>query len=95
SASSSKVFTADGESGYVLNCSGIKRNWGACYEKAGDICGKVGYEVIEVTGEAGTQTAVQSSSGLSTATTTTTYNRVMVMKCKAPIEDDIFPINFW
>jgi hypothetical protein len=81
-ASSSRVFTADGEKGYVLNCSGINRNWGQCYEKAGDLCEIKGYEVLEVTGEAGTQTAVKSSSGLSTATTTTTHNRIMVMKCK-------------
>lgn len=85
SASSTGVFTAEGKRGYVVNCSGGDRNWGLCYQKAGSICEDRGYEILEVTGEAGTVTAVKSATGLSTATTTTTHNRIMIMQCKPPV----------
>lgn len=82
SASSSRIFTADGQRGYSINCSGIDRNWGTCYQKAGSICEELGYEILEVTGEAGTVTDVESTSKKSTAKTTTTHNRIMVIQCK-------------
>jgi len=86
-AGSSRIYTADGKRGYAINCSGLDRNWGHCYQKAGIICEDLGYEVLEVTGEAGTVTNVKSSSAVSTATTTTTHNRIMVIQCKHPTVD--------
>lgn len=81
-ASSSRIYTSEGKRGYAVNCSGVNRNWGHCYQKAGIICEDLGYEVLEVTGEAGTVTDVKSSAAVSTATTTTTHNRIMVIQCK-------------
>ncbi len=83
-ASSMQIYTAEGKRGYSINCSGGDRNWGLCYQKAGNICKERGYEVLEVTGEAGTVTAVKSGTGMSTATTTTTHNRIMIIQCKLP-----------
>jgi hypothetical protein len=85
-AGSSRIYTSEGKRGYAVNCSGLDRNWGHCYQKAGIICEDLGYEVLEVTGEAGTVTNVKSSSAMSTATTTTTHNRIMVIQCKQPPE---------
>ena len=84
-ASYNRIYTADGKRGYAVNCSGVDRNWGTCYQKAGGICEEQGYEVLEVTGEAGTVTDVESTSKVSTAKTTTTHNRIMVIQCKPPI----------
>ncbi len=83
-ASSTQIYTSEGKKGYAVNCSGVKRNWGLCYQKAGTICKERGYEVLEVTGEAGTITSVQSGTGMSTATTNTTHNRIMIIQCKFP-----------
>lgn len=80
-----RIYTADGQRGYAVNCSGINRNWGVCYQKAGSICEELGYEVLEVTGESGTVTDVESNSKGSTAKTTTTHNRIMVIQCKPPV----------
>ena len=95
SASSSRIFTADGKRGYAINCSGVDRTWGTCYQKAGSTCEEQGYEILEVTGEAGTVTDVQSSSKMSTAKTTTTHNRIMVIQCKHPddVESDAPKVN--
>ncbi len=90
-AGSNQIYTSEGKKGYALNCSGASRNWGLCYQKAGTICKERGYEVLEVTGEAGTVTAVKSGTGISTATTNTTYNRIMIIQCRLPETKEASP----
>jgi hypothetical protein len=77
-ASVSETYTSDGKQGYSLNCSGTVRHWGMCYEKAGELCGAKGYEVLEKTGEQGAMASVDKSSGFAT----TTHSRNMIVKCK-------------
>lgn len=89
SASSSQTYTINGKQGYTINCSGAERNWGMCYERAGNKCQNKGYDIVDVSGEQGTVSAVKSATGLSTSTTTTTYNRIMVIECKEPTEKPI------
>jgi len=50
-ATSRETYTADGRSGYSLNCSGSMLNWGMCEEKAGDLCGDKGYDILSRNGE--------------------------------------------
>ena len=38
-ASASKTHGPDGKEAFFINCSGLARTWGMCYEKAGDLCG--------------------------------------------------------
>lgn len=45
-ASADKLRTPDGQIGYSVSCNGAMLDWGACYEKAGEICGARGYEVF-------------------------------------------------
>lgn len=52
-ATASKTYTSDGKEGYSINCSGSALNWGMCYEKAGELCGTKGYEVLEKSGDTG------------------------------------------
>jgi hypothetical protein len=52
-ATASKTYGPDGREAFVLDCSGLARNWGTCYEKAGDLCGTRGYEVINALGAGG------------------------------------------
>lgn len=77
-ASSSKTYTADGREGYSLDCSGTARNWGMCLEKAGDICGTRGYDVLERSGDQGAM--VGSSQYWMYGSTTRTRN--MLIACK-------------
>ena len=53
-ATAKKTYTSDGKEGYSITCSGSALNWGMCYEKAGEICGSKGYEVLEKSGDQGT-----------------------------------------
>jgi hypothetical protein len=52
-ATSRETYTADGRPGYSINCSGTALNWGNCLEKAGDLCGERGYQVLEKSGDQG------------------------------------------
>ncbi|MEZ5691339.1 MAG: hypothetical protein R3D71_06715 [Rickettsiales bacterium] len=91
-ASTSKIYTADGNKGYSVNCSGADKDWGYCYQKAGDLCKERGYDVLEVTGEAGTVTSMKSSAGVSTAKTSTVHNRIMVIECRRIISTETYPL---
>ena len=77
-ATAKQIYTADGQKGYSINCSGSALNWGMCYEKAGEICGEKGYIVLEKSGDTGaivtgTQFGLYGGSVI---------NRSMIIKCK-------------
>lgn len=77
-ATSKQIYTADGQRGYSITCSGQALNWGMCYEKAGEICGGKGYDILEKSGEQGA-TVSMSQYGLFGGST---MNRIMIIKCK-------------
>ena len=78
-ATSKETFTSDGSKGHSINCSGTVLNWGTCYEKAGEICGARGYEIIAGGSDqgvivSGTQYGLFGGSVM---------NRSMLIKCKS------------
>ncbi len=52
-ATASQTYLPDGRAGYTVECSGAANSWGKCYEKAGQICGTKGYNIISQTGDKG------------------------------------------
>ena len=77
-ATSQQIYTPDGQEGHSIDCSGEFLSWSECYEKAGDICGRKGYDILDKIGEqsstvAGGQHGFYGSSSM---------NRVMIIKCK-------------
>ena len=77
-ATSKETFMPDGAKGHSINCSGTALNWGMCYEKAGEICGAKGYDVIAGGSDqgvivAGNQYGLYGGSVM---------NRSMLIKCK-------------
>lgn len=88
SASVSKTYTQEGKLGYSIGCSGQDKDWGLCYQKAGSLCEDKGYDILDVTGEAGTTTDIKSSAVASSAKTVTTYNRIMIIQCREKLEKD-------
>lgn len=74
----SKTYGPDGREAYTINCSGTLMNWGMCYEKAGDLCGSRGYDVLSQNGEDGViYTATQSN-----AVGGSTGRRSMLISCR-------------
>ena len=81
-ASSTQTYSEDGRIAYSLNCSGTARNWGMCYEKAGELCGTKGYDVLTRNGEKGASisgAANQTSAGIYGSTL---HFRTMTIACK-------------
>jgi hypothetical protein len=77
-ATSKETFLPDGGKGHSINCSGTAGNWGMCYEKAGELCGTRGYDVIAGGADQG---AVVSGSqyGLYAGSV---MNRSLLIRCK-------------
>ena len=40
----SEIYTENGEIGYNIDCREL--TWGDCYNKAGELCGEKGYEIL-------------------------------------------------
>lgn len=77
-ASSSKTFAPDGSTAYSLNCSGTARNWGMCYEKAGELCKEKGYEVLG----GGTDSSATLAATNGTVVAGSSNTRNLLIKCK-------------
>ena len=72
------IHLPDGRQGHSINCSGQDFSWNQCYEKAGEICGARGYEVVARDGD-------QSSSVVGTQYGViggTKVSRTMLIACK-------------
>lgn len=76
-ASSSKTFGPDGREIHVLNCSDWARSWSMCLERAGELCGANGYDVLDRSGET-------SGYLISGSSASPLISREMAIACKAP-----------
>lgn len=77
-ASSSPTYAPDGSHAFSLDCSGTVRNWGMCYEKAGELCKERGYEVV-AGGSDSSSTLVANQNGV---VASSGHTRSLVIKCK-------------
>jgi hypothetical protein len=98
-SSSKQIYTQDGQQGHVVTCTpawtgGIvgqvaaaSTSWGQCYEKAGELCGATGYDIIQQVGENG----AYGQAGNNVGFVSTTNNRTMVVKCKGQAQAQASP----
>jgi hypothetical protein len=78
-ASSSTTYGPDGRQAHTLNCSGLARSWAMCAEKAGEICGPRGYDVVGAAGgSTGSMAMVSRSGGFGGSG----IERSMLIQCK-------------
>jgi hypothetical protein len=77
-ARSSKTYTSDGREGFSIDCSGTALSWSKCFEKAGDLCGARGYDLLEKSGDQGS-TVAANQYGLYGGSV---MSRSMVIACK-------------
>lgn len=76
-AVSKETYLADGTAGHSIDCSGSALTWGDCYEKAGDLCGANGYDVITRDGEDGASLAATGG----TVYGSSLMKRSMLVRC--------------
>jgi len=77
-ADSEPTFTASGQKGNSIDCSGEFSTWGECYEEAGELCGARGYKVLEKMTDKGSS-VYAGKDYLSGASTNT---RSLIIQCK-------------
>lgn len=46
-----ETYLSDGSKGYSISCDGAAVGINVCFEKAGDLCGENGYEIINREGQ--------------------------------------------
>ena len=80
--SSQPIYTADGRQGQAIRCSGKLGSWNGCYERAGEICGKRGYDILSQNEEVGHVASVQANTYGGSGFASDTRNRTMIIKCK-------------
>jgi hypothetical protein len=51
-ATSTKTFGPNGKEAHSINCNGAANSMGTCLEKAGEICGTSGYDILMQNGSA-------------------------------------------
>lgn len=77
-ATAKETYMPDGRLGYNINCSGQALSWGECYQKAGEICGGKGYDILAQTGDQGSTMAANQFGLYGGAVIT----RSLVVACK-------------
>jgi len=94
---SEPTYTADGQQGHVISCTpgwtgglvgaiaNASTSWGQCYQKAGELCGAQGYDILQQVGEGG----VYGQAGQGGGFVSSTNNRMMIVKCKGPSNSSV------
>lgn len=77
--SSKQLIGPSGQPAYAISCNGGPNSWNDCFERAGEICGAKGYELLERNGEVvsaigGSANGFAGGTGL---------RRSMMVACKA------------
>ena len=63
-ATSKQTFDSQGRVAHTISCDGMVLSWADCLDKAGEICGRQGYDLLSVAGENfPMQTYMHSASG--------------------------------
>lgn len=87
-AGSSKTYGPSGQVAHTITCKGAMNSWASCFEKAGDICGTAGYDVLMRDGSATPMGVANGYANASSANFSgfsgSAVSRSMLVQCKAP-----------
>jgi hypothetical protein len=86
-ATSNKTFGPNGKEAHSISCNGAANSMGTCLEKAGEICGRSGYDVLVQNGSVtpfGMANGYANSSGASASGFGgAMVSRNILVQCKA------------
>jgi hypothetical protein len=87
-AISNQTYGPTGKVAHTISCKGAMNSISNCFDKAGDICGKLGYDLLMQEGTAtpfGIASGYANSSGGSfSGFGGTAVSRSIMVQCKAP-----------
>jgi len=79
-ATSRTIVGQDGKPLHKISCDGSALSIDACYEKAGEICGSAGYDILNQNGKA----TPFFFAGSSSFTAGTIVTRDIMVRCRVP-----------
>ena len=79
---SKQITGPDGRTAHSISCNGGANNIGNCFEKAGDICGSAGYDVLDKDGSVVPISTLRGSNGRVSGFGTAAVNRSLLVRCK-------------
>jgi hypothetical protein len=77
-----ETYAPDGRKAYTLNCSGLTRGWDKCRKAAGDICGSVGYDILDQSNEESSFSREKAGVSGELSHSIKTNKRSMLIACK-------------
>lgn len=82
-----ETYLPDGSKGYTISCNGSANSISTCYEKAGEICGAKGYDLLTRDGESnlvGYSTgSVNQAGGAYVSQVGAFVSRSIMIRCKS------------
>ncbi|MEY4795365.1 MAG: hypothetical protein RL724_2301 [Pseudomonadota bacterium] len=81
-ASATQTYAPDGRAAHAVDCGGIWRDWGACMERAGDICGARGYDILARDTDRNRSGGYLRYGSAGGGNYTSTYTRNMLIACR-------------
>lgn len=84
---SRQITAADGRAAHRITCNGGANSMGSCFEKAGDICGASGYDVLNQDGSSTPFSQVSGrwspAGGQINGQSWNIVNRSLMVRCRA------------
>lgn len=81
-ASATQTYAPDGRSAHAVDCGGLMRDWGACMERAGEICGARGYDILSRDTDRNRSGGYSRRGSTGGGFTATTHTRNMLISCR-------------
>ncbi len=85
-ASATQTYAPDGRTAHAVDCGGLWRDWGACMERAGEICGARGYDVLSRDTDRNRSGGYARYGSAGGGNYTSTHTRNMLIACRGPLQ---------
>jgi hypothetical protein len=81
-ASATQTYAPDGRAAHAVDCGGLWREWGACMERAGEICGAKGYDILARDTDRNRSGGYSRQGSIGGGFASTTHTRNMLISCR-------------
>jgi len=81
-ASATQTYAPDGRAAHAVDCGGLMRDWGACMERAGEICGARGYDILARDTDRNRSGGSSRRGSIGGGFAATTHTRNMLISCR-------------
>jgi hypothetical protein len=81
-ASATQTYAPDGRAAHAVDCGGLWHNWGVCMERAGEIYGAKGYDILARDTDRNRSGGYFRSCSIARGNYTSTHTRNMLISCR-------------